>query len=59
MRECAGEERRTRTFEPLGFMMLTVSKLKVYDKNNCTMVFMININSYMYGEMILGVFEIF
>ena len=36
----------------------TVSKLKVYDKNNCTMVFMININSYMYGEMILGIFEI-
>ena len=38
---------------------LTVSKLKVYDKKNCTMVFMININSNMYVEMILGVFEIF
>ena len=37
----------------------TASKLEVYDKKNCTMVFMININSYMYGEMILGVFEIF
>ena len=37
---------------------LTVSKLKVYDKKNCTMVFNININSNMYGEMILGVFEI-
>ena len=37
----------------------TVSKLKVYDKKNCTMVFMINFYSHMYGEMILGVFEIF
>ena len=37
----------------------TVSKLKVYDKKKCTMVFMINISSHMYGEMILGVFEIF
>ena len=40
-------------------MRTTVSKLKVYDKKNCTMVFMINISSHMYGEMILGVFEIF
>ena len=37
----------------------TASKLEVYDKKNCTMVFMININSNMYGEMILNVFEIF
>ena len=37
----------------------TVSKLKVYDKKNCTMVFMINISSQMYGEMILGVVEIY
>ena len=37
----------------------TVSKLKVYDKTNCTKVFMINISSHMSGEMILGVFEIF
>ena len=27
----------------------TVSKLKVYDKKNCTMVFMMNISSNMYG----------
>ena len=40
-------------------LIRTVSKLKVYDKKNCTMVFMINISSHMYGEMILGVFEIF
>ena len=40
-------------------MSVTVSKLKVYDKKKCTMVFMINISSHMYGEMILGVFEIF
>ena len=38
---------------------LTVSKLKVYDKKNFTMVFMINISFHMHGEMILGVFEIF
>ena len=36
-----------------------MSKLKVYDKKNCTKVFMINISSHMSGEMILGVFEIF
>ena len=41
------------------YKVYTVSKLKVYDKKNCTMVFMINISSHMYGEMILGVFEIF
>ena len=40
-------------------LVVTVSKLKVYDKKNCTMVFMVNIHSHMYGEMISSVFEIF
>jgi len=42
-----------------GFLFLTVSKLKVYDKKNCTRVFVIDVSSHVYGGMILGVFEVF